>query len=115
MNIQGPQDIMHLMQGAQATGIFRTAIELGLFAEIAKGNKTAATVAKAIGCKERATRILLDACGALKGSIEKARRSLSMRSLPSASSSSFPASPTYMGELLAGSSAATRCGTASRA
>ena len=96
MNIQGPQEIMHLMQGVQATGIFRTAIELGVFGEIAKGNKTAGSVAKAIGCKERATRILLDACGAL-GLVEKKG---SEYALPAVTEQFLvPGKPTYMGEL----------------
>lgn len=96
MSIQGPQDIMQLMQGAQATSILRTAIEFGVFAEIAKGNKTAANVAKAIGCKERPARILLDACGAL-GLVEKRG---SEYALPGACDQFLvPGKPTYMGEL----------------
>jgi 2-polyprenyl-3-methyl-5-hydroxy-6-metoxy-1,4-benzoquinol methylase len=96
MNIQGPQEIMQLMQGAQATSIFRTAIELGVFGQIAKGNRTASSVASAIGCKERPTRILLDACGAL-GLIEKKGREYALP--PATEQFLVPGKPTYMGEL----------------
>ena len=96
MNIQGPQDLMQLMQGAQATGILRTAIELGVFGEIAKGHKTAATVATAIRAKERATRILLDACGAF-GLVEKKGSTYALTAVTE--QFLVPGKPTYMGEL----------------
>src|ERR1700734_771342 len=70
VNRQGPEALMHLMQGVQASGILKAGIELGVFTKISEGDTTAPAIARAIDCPERGTRILVDALAAL-GLLEK--------------------------------------------
>jgi C-methyltransferase len=57
---QGPEYVMQLLQGAQASAVVSTGIELGVFAAVG-GGADSKEVASRIGCPERSTRILCDA------------------------------------------------------
>jgi C-methyltransferase len=65
VNQQGPEAVMQLMQGVQASGILKAGIQLGVFTKISEGNGTVPAIARAIDCPERGTRILADALAAL--------------------------------------------------
>ena len=112
MNVEGPQSLIQMMQGAQVTGIFNAAVELGVCTHIAQGAHTAAAVAKAASCPERSTRILLDAMATL-GLVTKKTDSYALT--PVTEQFLVRGKPTYMGDLtsvFAGSS--SRCGRARR-
>jgi 2-polyprenyl-3-methyl-5-hydroxy-6-metoxy-1,4-benzoquinol methylase len=92
---QGPEFVMQLLQGAQASAVLSTAIELGVFAAVG-GGADAKEVAARIGCPERSTRILCDALAAfgLFGR-DGARYTLS----PTAEAHLVPGRPAYMGDV----------------
>ena len=60
--MEGPQQILQLLSGAQATSVLSSAIELGFFPAI-KENGSLTAIAKKIGCPERSTRIVLSLIG----------------------------------------------------
>src|SRR6185436_16528815 len=96
MQDQSPAALMQLMQGVQASGIFLAIVELGVCTKIAEGATTASAVAKAIGCPERSTRILLDAGAAL----QLITKNGSNYSLPPTSATFLVrGKPTYMGDI----------------
>lgn len=60
-----PEPLIQMMQGLHVTGILQAGVELGIFDQIAAGNRQAATIASALNADPRGTRILLDALAAL--------------------------------------------------
>jgi len=60
-----PESVFSTLQAFQATAVLGTAINLGVFDEIAAGQTGAAGVAAAIGAHEQGVRILLDALSAI--------------------------------------------------
>ncbi|MCG5214814.1 class I SAM-dependent methyltransferase [Streptosporangium sp. KLBMP 9127] len=60
-----PEPLMQMMQGMHVTGIVQAGVELGIFDQIAGGNRLATTIASAVYADPRGTRILLDALAAL--------------------------------------------------
>jgi C-methyltransferase len=87
---------MQLMQGVQASGIFKAAVDVGLYTAMAEGAATVPAIAKAIGCPERSTRILLDATAAL-GLITKSGAEYALT--PVSGQFLVRGKPTYMGDL----------------
>jgi 2-polyprenyl-3-methyl-5-hydroxy-6-metoxy-1,4-benzoquinol methylase len=96
MNVQGPEALMQLMQGVQVSGIFKAAIDLGVYSKIAEGAATAPAIAKAVDCPERSTRILLDAMATL-GLVTKSGTSYALT--PVTEQFLVRGKPTYMGDL----------------
>jgi C-methyltransferase len=96
MTIQGPESLMQLMQGVQVSGIFKAAIDLGLYTAMAEGAATVPAIAKAIACPERSTRILLDATAAL-GLVTKSGAQYALT--PVVGQFLVRGKPTYMGDL----------------
>lgn len=60
-----PEPLMQMVQGLHVSGILKAGVELGVFDQIADGNRQAATIASVLGADPRGTRILLDALAAL--------------------------------------------------
>src|SRR6266568_4972759 len=65
-----PRNLISVQEAYMQTQILISSVELNLFTHIAQGHVTVAALATAIGCTERAARILVDAVAAL-GLIEK--------------------------------------------
>ena len=65
-----PSSLISLQEAYMQTQILISSVELNIFTYIAQGHVTVAALAIAIGCTERAARILVDAVAAL-GLIEK--------------------------------------------
>jgi C-methyltransferase len=98
--MQGPMQIMQLLQGVQASGVLTAGFELGVFDPLASGPKTAAQVGERLGTPPRSTGILLDALSVLgvlnkQGSGPAAQFSL----VPSMAEFVVRDRPTYMGGL----------------
>ncbi|MCC7537713.1 MAG: methyltransferase domain-containing protein, partial [Deltaproteobacteria bacterium] len=93
----GPEHLMQLMQGVQASGIYKAAVELDVFSKIAAGAKTAPELARAIECPERSTRILLDAAAAL-GLLAKSGGTYALT--PATETFLVRGKPTFMGDLV---------------
>ena len=91
-----PEPIMHLLQGAQATGIVKAGIDLGIFTQIAAGKTSAAAIATACGTPERSTRLL---CTALAGLGVLTKRGDSYANTPAVEQFLVRGKPTYMGEV----------------
>jgi 2-polyprenyl-3-methyl-5-hydroxy-6-metoxy-1,4-benzoquinol methylase len=91
----GPQTIMNMFQAAQATAVLCSAVELGVFAQLADGGKDAAALARRVRCPERSARILLDALVAL-GLLGKERGTF--RLTPAAETHLVPGTPGYIGD-----------------
>ncbi|MGA3121189.1 MAG: class I SAM-dependent methyltransferase [Polyangiaceae bacterium] len=96
MNQQGPETVMQLMQGVQASGILKAGIQLGVFTKISEGNATAPAIARGIDCPERGTRILVDALAAL-GLLQKNGATYALA--PVSEQFLVRGKPTYMGDL----------------
>lgn len=90
-----PAGIMQMFQAAHSTAVLCSAVELSVFAQLAGGPRDAAAVARAIGCPERGTRILLDALVAL-ALLGKDRESY--RLAPAAEAHLVPGKPGYVGD-----------------
>ena len=87
---------MQLLQGAQASAVLSTAIELGVFAALAHGPAGASEVAARLRCPERTTRILCDALSAFGVLVHDGDRySLT----PTAETHLVPGRPGYMGDV----------------
>jgi 2-polyprenyl-3-methyl-5-hydroxy-6-metoxy-1,4-benzoquinol methylase len=97
MDIQGPESLMRMMQGVQVSGIFKAAVDLGVYTKMAEGAVTVPAMAGAIGCPERSTRILLDAMTTL-GLLTKAGASYALT--PATEQFLVRGKPTYMGDLV---------------
>ena len=93
--MEGPQLVMQLLQGAQATAVVSSAIELGLFAAVQKNSELPA-IAKQVGAPERTTRILLDALTAFGLVTHEGAR---YRLTPTAEAHLVPGRPAYMGDV----------------
>jgi C-methyltransferase len=87
---------MHLMQGVSASGIFNAAVDLDVCTKIAEGASSAQAIAKAIGCPERGTRILVDAMAAL-GLVTKAGGTYALT--PVTAQFLVKGKPTYLGDM----------------
>jgi len=92
---EGPQAIMNIFQAAQSTAVLCSAIDLGMFGQLADGAKDAPSVARGIRCPERSTRILLDALVVL-GLLEKERGAY--RLTPATEAHLVPGKPMFMGD-----------------
>ncbi len=92
----GPETIMHLLQGAQATAILGAGIDVGLFGALAGGAATAETLAERIGCPARTTRMLLDALTVL-GLVAPQGAAYALS--PAAGEHLVPGKPMYMGDV----------------
>lgn len=92
----GRDDILRMLQAFQSTAILRSAIELGVFEQLAGGPADAPAVARAIGASERGTRILLDALAAL-GLLRRDREGY--RLTAGAEDHLVRGRPAYLGEL----------------
>jgi len=73
MNASGPAPVLTALAGYQTSGIINAAIQLGAFAPMVRGERTAAQIARAIRCPERSTTIMLDALTAI-GFLTKSAR-----------------------------------------
>ncbi|MBI2921871.1 MAG: class I SAM-dependent methyltransferase [Planctomycetes bacterium] len=91
----GPGPILNLLQAFQSSAIVNSAIELGAFAALENGLKSAAQVGKAVGAPERSTAILLDAVTAL-GLLQKEGRKY--RLSPLADAHLVPGRGGYIGD-----------------
>jgi C-methyltransferase len=91
----GPAMIMQLMGGAQASATVCGAVELGLFKALGEGPLDAASVAKAVGCPERTTRMMLGALCALGLLAHDGTR---YRLQPAAEAHLVPGRPAYVGD-----------------
>src|SRR4051794_9859259 len=60
MNAPSPALIFETLNGYQRSAALRAAIELDVFSAIARGERTAAAIAKSSGAAERGVRILCD-------------------------------------------------------
>lgn len=93
-----PAQLTQLFQGIQATGILRAAVELDLFAAMARvGKATAATIAQETKTPARSTRILLEGLAAL-GLAQSSPEGFHLTEV--AENHLVPASPAYMGDLV---------------
>jgi SAM-dependent methyltransferase len=91
---QGPAGLMQMMQGAQATALLATGIQLGVFEKLDGGALDAKRAAERIHCPERSTHVLLDALSAL-GLLQKRGDTYALS--PVASDFLVPSKPTYLG------------------
>jgi ubiquinone/menaquinone biosynthesis C-methylase UbiE len=93
-----PTQIFQLLQGIQATAMLKAAIDLGVFAALAKQPGTADDVAASIGCPARSTGILLDGLAVVglltRGADGVARYELA----PVSRAFLVPGTPTYLGD-----------------
>jgi 2-polyprenyl-3-methyl-5-hydroxy-6-metoxy-1,4-benzoquinol methylase len=92
----GPEMIMQMMQGAQASGILKAGIECGVFGHVAAGATTAAQVAERARTPPRSTGMLMNALAAL-GLLTKNGDQYGLS--PTAAEHLVPGKPMYMGEL----------------
>jgi ubiquinone/menaquinone biosynthesis C-methylase UbiE len=93
-----PERIQQYVWGFAATRTLATALDLGLFTEIAKGATTIAALSKAVGAPERGVRMVLDALVAL-GLLTRTGGAFVLA--PDAAKFLVRTSPAYMGELVA--------------
>ncbi len=90
-----PTPILQMLQANQATAVLKTAIDLGVFAALAEGPRTAETAAAKIQCPPRSTEILLDALAVLGLAV---RRGANYELTPLARAFLVPGGPTYLGD-----------------
>jgi C-methyltransferase len=93
--MEGPQQVMQLLSGAQASAVVASAIQLGIFAA-AQHDDSVDAIAKRIDCPERSTRIVLDALVAF-GLL--AREGERYRLTPPAAAHLVPGQPAYVGDI----------------
>jgi C-methyltransferase len=96
MDPRGPESLFQLMQGLQASGIYKAAVELDVYTKMAQGASTVSAIAEALGCPERSTRILLDALAAL-GLVTKGGAAYSLT--PVTEQFLVRGKPTYVGDV----------------
>ncbi len=94
--MNGPEQVMQLFQGAQASAVLAAAIDLGVFGAIDEGDETAARIAAAVKAPERSTATLLDALAVL-GLLTKKEGSYALSEL--AAAHLVPGKPMYMGDV----------------
>jgi C-methyltransferase len=94
--MQGPAQILQMLQGAQVTAIVNTGIELGVFGALASGTLSEKDLGAKIGCPPRSTRILADALAVL-GLLKKESAGYALT--PLASEWLVPTKPTYVGDV----------------
>ena len=92
----GPQQLMQMIQGAQVTALITAAVELGVFAAVAKGARTDQQIAEAIKAPKRSTAVLLDGLAVL-GLL--AKKGTSYESTPLSEEHLVPGKPMYMGDM----------------
>ena len=90
-----PTPIIQMLQANQVTAVLKSAIDLGVFAALAKAAGDAGAVAMTIGCPQRSTAILLDALAVLGLAT---RRDTSYELTPLARAFLVPGGPTYLGD-----------------
>jgi 2-polyprenyl-3-methyl-5-hydroxy-6-metoxy-1,4-benzoquinol methylase len=95
---QGPEAIMQMLQGLQASGILSAGISLDVFSKLSSTALSAEDVAKRIDCPPRSTRILLNSLAAL-GLLTKSGPQYALA--PAAETFLVPGKPTYVGGLTA--------------
>jgi hypothetical protein len=59
-NMHGPEAVMKLLQGAQATALLSAAIDLGVFGAISNGAHASGEIAATVKAPARSTGMLLD-------------------------------------------------------
>jgi C-methyltransferase len=93
---QGPQVLMQMIQGAQVTALITAAVDLGVFAAVAKGARTGQQIADGIKAPARSTEVLLDGLAVL-GLL--AKTGLSYENAPLSEEHLVPGKPMYMGDV----------------
>jgi C-methyltransferase len=91
-----PTPILQMLQANQVTAVLQTAINLGIFAALADGPRTADAVAAKIECPAHTTGIVLDALS-LHGLVS--RRGPSYELTPLTRAFLVPGGPSYLGDL----------------
>ncbi len=94
--VKNPGAIAQMFDGVRTSAIMRTAVELGVFAELADGAKDAEVVARQIKAPLRSTKILLRALVSL-GLLTESRKKF--RLTYNAKAHLVPGRTTYLGEL----------------
>jgi 2-polyprenyl-3-methyl-5-hydroxy-6-metoxy-1,4-benzoquinol methylase len=92
----GPENLMKMMQGAQVTAFVTAAVDLGVFAAVAKGARTAQQIAEGIKAPVRSTEVLLDGL-AVVGLL--AKKAGSYENTPLSDEHLVPGKPMYMGDM----------------
>ena len=92
----GPAKLMQMIQGAQVTALITAAVDLGVFAVVAKGARTTQQIADGIKAPARSTAVLLDGL-AVVGLLTK--KSGSYENMPLAEDHLVPGKPMYMGDV----------------
>jgi 2-polyprenyl-3-methyl-5-hydroxy-6-metoxy-1,4-benzoquinol methylase len=92
----GPEMIMGMFQGAQASAIVAAGIKVGVFGALAAGACSADAVAERIKCPARSTRLLLEALSVL-GLV--AAEGATYKLAPAAADHLVPGKPMYMGDV----------------
>ncbi|CAN5413352.1 hypothetical protein BH10ACI3_BH10ACI3_01270 [soil metagenome] len=92
-----PERFWQIMTGFQMSAALKAAVELGVFTQIADGNKTADSIAAASGAAERGIRILCDTLSVV-GFLEKTGSEYSLA--PDAALFLVQHSPAYLGGML---------------
>jgi C-methyltransferase len=92
----GPEMIMGLFQGVQASAVAGAAIEVGIFGALGGGPASAEAVAAKIHCPVRSTQLLLEALTAL-GLVSA--EGASYKLAPAAAEHLVPGKPMYMGDV----------------
>src|SRR5262249_16857602 len=95
-DMHGPEAIMQLFQGAQATALMAAGIDLGIYGAIAGGARTADQIAAAIKAPARSTGMLADALSVI-GLLAKKDGGYSLS--PVAAEHLVPGKPMYMGDI----------------
>lgn len=91
----GPEQLMGMVQGAQAAAVIKAGVELGVYEQLARGRRDAEGLARAIGADARGTRILLDALAAL-GLLLRVEGEYGLA--PVAAAHLVPGGPAYLGD-----------------
>jgi len=92
----GPERLMQMIQGAQMTALITAAVELGVFAAVAKGARTCQQIAEGIKAPPRSTGVLLDGLAVL-GLL--AKTGSSYENTPLSEEHLVPGKPMYMGDM----------------
>jgi C-methyltransferase len=94
--VQGPEQLMQMIQGAQVTALITAGVELGVFTATAKGARTGQDIANAIKAPQRSTAALLDGLAVL-GLLTKNGNTYENSKL--AEEHLVPGKPMYMGDM----------------
>jgi C-methyltransferase len=93
---QGPAALMQMFQAGYVSALLASGIQLGVFAALAEGPRSAAALAERIHCPERSTRVMLDGLGVI-GLLKKDGDQY--RLAPLAEDHLVPGKPMYMGDI----------------